>query len=367
VTVVRRRRHGALRFFGILLLVLLAARVALPYVVQRMANNKLKEIPGYWGSVGDVDLGLIAAKFAVSDVKIDQVDEKKRYPLFYAEKVLLNFEWRSLLKKNIVADVGIVKPEITFVAEPPGPQKEKEPEIKKKKLRDYLPFKIKTFDIVDGTARFRNPSINPQVDIFLNDLRLKVSNLTNRQALSKNLFAKMQLDGKAMDAAPIHLTANFNPLSEPLTFDLNARIQDLELVKLNDLFRAYGGFDVEKGNLSVFAELAAVKGALTGYVKPMSEEVVVLGKTDHQIAPSGGLWQTAVGVLLALFKHHPSDKQAARIPVSGTMGDAKVGIWETIGSVLKHSFIEPIKPGVEHSVNLKKAKEERGSTGAGSD
>ena len=51
-----------------------------------------------------------------------------------------------------------------------------------------------------------------------------------------------------------------NPLVDTPTFKLNAGISNMDLVALNDFMRAYGNFDVAKGEFQVYSEVAAAHG-----------------------------------------------------------------------------------------------------------
>lgn len=50
---------------------------------------------------------------------------------------------------------------------------------------------------------------------------------------------------------------------------MNAEVKQTELAEMNDMFKAYGGFDVNKGTFGMYTEVAAKDGKFAGYVKPL--------------------------------------------------------------------------------------------------
>src|SRR5262245_61542220 len=55
----------------VIVAVLVGARVSAPFAIEWYVNRKLATLPDYRGRVGDVDLSLLAGKFAVEDVRVD--------------------------------------------------------------------------------------------------------------------------------------------------------------------------------------------------------------------------------------------------------------------------------------------------------
>jgi len=65
--------------FGLVLLIL-AARVAAPYVIERVVNDKLDQLDGYTGHIDDVDLNLWRGAYEVENIVIEKTGGKVPVP-----------------------------------------------------------------------------------------------------------------------------------------------------------------------------------------------------------------------------------------------------------------------------------------------
>jgi hypothetical protein len=55
----KRRKKVVFITLGSVLVLLIALRIALPYILLRLVNKELTHIPGYTGHVDDLDVALI--------------------------------------------------------------------------------------------------------------------------------------------------------------------------------------------------------------------------------------------------------------------------------------------------------------------
>jgi hypothetical protein len=85
-----------------------------------------------------------------------------------------------------------------------------------------------------------------------------------------------RLSGQLMGRAETRLTATMQRRAGSADMDVTAQIEDADLVRLKDLIRAYGGFEITAGAFSVYSELQAKGGAITGYVKPLFRPAAAL-------------------------------------------------------------------------------------------
>jgi hypothetical protein len=69
--------------------------------------------------------------------------------------------------------------------------------------------------------------------------------------------------------------ATFRPETSGPDFDLAVRIESTPMRLLNNLWRAYGNFDVVGGLFSFYTELKVKNGMISGYVKPLFKDVDV--------------------------------------------------------------------------------------------
>ena len=90
-TRVKRFWHGLSLVTRIILLTLIAllviGRLIMPYAVKRYVNHKLQQLPGYGGSVGDVDIHLYRGAYSIHEVDIFKKTNNVPVPFLKAQRV----------------------------------------------------------------------------------------------------------------------------------------------------------------------------------------------------------------------------------------------------------------------------------------
>jgi hypothetical protein len=79
----RRASHISLWVFAFVILLILA-RIALPFVVESFVNHKLNEAKDYTGKIGDVDMKLWRGGYRIHKIQIDKKTGGVQSPLFSA-------------------------------------------------------------------------------------------------------------------------------------------------------------------------------------------------------------------------------------------------------------------------------------------
>ncbi|MEO6132305.1 MAG: hypothetical protein ABIQ02_10690, partial [Saprospiraceae bacterium] len=92
------KKRRALKIGLIILVLIIAIRLVLPYMILHYVNKSLASIHDYFGHVYDVDLSLYRGAYIVKDISINKVDSitRKQTPVFSCPHVDLSMEWRSL-------------------------------------------------------------------------------------------------------------------------------------------------------------------------------------------------------------------------------------------------------------------------------
>ncbi|HEX6242000.1 MAG TPA: hypothetical protein VFZ61_13920 [Polyangiales bacterium] len=67
--------------------IVIAARIAAPYVIERVVNDKLATLEGYTGSIDDVDLSLWRGAYQVEGIRIDKSTGKVPVPFLAIERL----------------------------------------------------------------------------------------------------------------------------------------------------------------------------------------------------------------------------------------------------------------------------------------
>lgn len=342
----------------VVIVLLIGIRIALPYIIIKYVNKTLDELPEYDGRIADVDLHIYRGAYSIEGLEIVKTGGKIPVPFFSAEKIDLSVEWKALFDGSLVAKIELLRPKINFVAGPTKAQSQKSIDNSwQDKVRELFPLRINSFKVINGEVHYRDFQNDPKVDVYLQDIMVTATNLTNSKDLSKSLVASIDASGGAMGNGRFKVDVDLDPYAKQPTFNLDMSVTNISLVKLNDFLRAYGNFDVERGTFGLYGEVVAKSGRFEGYLKPMFKELKVISwKEDHKNVLEF-LWEAVVGTVAEIFENQPKDQIATRIPLSGSFKDPQPDIWATIGTLIRNAFIQALVPGIEQRLTFKNLDE----------
>ena len=339
---------------AVMLVVLVAIRLALPYVILHFANRSLANMDGYYGHIRDIDLAIIRGAYKIDSVYLNKVDSTtgKQTPFFSASLVDLSVEWKALFHGSIVGEVVFQDPLIRFTKDKVEPKDVRKDSAQFDKVADdFMPLSINRMEVRNGNIQYIDQYTKPKVDIQMTDVYFTATNLRNSYDSSALLPSTVKARGSIYDGT-FNLTMKLNPLAEKPTFDLNAEVKNTNLVKLNDFFQAYAKVDVNKGTFGLYTEIASKQGKFEGYVKPLLKDLDVLGKEDRDDNALRKLWEAIAGGVAEIFENQPKDQVATKIPFRGNVENPKANIWYAISEVLQNAFIQAIQPSLDHEINI---------------
>ena len=362
----RRKRRRILR---IILITLVAAliifRLLLPRIVLNYVNKTLSEMEEYYGHVEDIDLHLYRGAYVIKNIKILKLESKDKnttdtLPFFKSDAIDLSVEWKSLFKGRIVSELEFTKPVINYV-KGSNPDKEVKQDTAdfRKLVKDLVPIKINRFQIVNGEIHYIDPGAQPKIDVFMNNIQVLATNLSNVTEKGELLTARMRGTGDVYDGRFV-LNTRMNLLEKDPTFDLNAELITLNLVNLNPMMQAYGNFDVKKGNFSLYTEFAAKRGEFGGYVKPIIKDLDVVQWNKEEGNFKQILWETLVGSAAEVFQNQNKEQLATKVDINGKFTDPNINTWRAISYVLRNAFAKALQPAIDETINIGNINEEPG-------
>lgn len=351
------RKRNTLLILLILVVVLVGVRAALPYGLQWYVNRTLDRNPEYAGHVGDVDLAILRGAYRIDDVQIEKTTADVPVPFFSAQTVEFSVYWNALFNGSVVGEMRFLAPVLNIVDSESEENEQTGEEGNWLAVLDELfPLRIDRVLVEQGQLHFRNFESEPPVDVYLSDLNAVARNLTNSEDLSDSLVSTLDLSAVAMGSGELTMKAELNLLMDPPAFDVDARLLDLPVMRLDDLIAAYAPFDVEAGTLDVVTEMAARDGLLEGYVKPIVYNLEVFDwKGDieeDKDNPIRALWEGLVGLVGEVVENQPRDQVATNVPFSGSLESPETSVWATISGVLRNAFVEAFRANLEDSVSL---------------
>lgn len=345
--------------------IIIAIRLALPYVVLHYANKSLDEMEGYRGHIEDIDLALIRGAYKIDSIYINKVDSATgdETPFLSASVIDLSIEWRSLFKGSLVGEVTAERPVVRFTKEKVEPkQVQKDSSDFRQVLEDFMPLEINRLAFNDGTLQYVDRTTSPPVDISMTDVDVIALNLKNSYDSAAVLPARIHGEATVYEGR-LNMDMRLNPLAEVPTFDLNAEWKNTNLTKLNSFFQAYAKIDVNKGSFGLYTEVAAKEGAFTGYVKPLIHDIDVLGMEDRNDNILRKAWESISGTVTEIFENQSQETFATKIPLQGRIDNPHANIVFAILQILENAFISALQPSIDQQINLGTVDEEQNEKG----
>lgn len=374
-----------------LVIVLVIVRAYLPIYIRDTLNEKLADLGEYKGHISDVDLHLWRAGVSFQGIEIIKKNAQIAAKLFEANQIEAGLLWSAILRLKVVAQIDFHNPKVNFVDDTdPNKQQSgkflaedlKEAGIKDdpkkgissdKKIASWqevvtslYPVTIDRFEIHNGSVHFRNFESDPAVNIYLSDIDLTATNLTNSDRNNESLVSTIEMRAKAMNHAPFTVKAKVNALAKEPFFDLNAKLEKLDLKTLNSFTKHYAKFDFNKGTAQIISEIAMKDQKFKGYVKPLFHDLDVFDwkqdiKKDKD-NPLVALWESIVGGAGTVVKNQRKDQLGTIVPIEGDLKDPDTDIYTVMITTLKNGFVAALIPNFENTININSVKEVKRGT-----
>lgn len=216
------------------------------------------------------------------------------------------------------------------------------------------PFKVlvDSASVKNGEFGYMNQTTNPSYKIFFNQVDLQVTGVGTPKITQKGA---LKLSGKFMGKGKTSIEGGFRPEVQYPDFDVKVKIEKTDMTTLNDVFKAYGGFDVKSGEFSLISELHTDGGRVKGYIKPFFDRPDIFDlsqdKTDNIFQQ---LYEGVVGAVAAILENTPRDEVATKTEITGNLQNIKVGTWELIWNLFKNAFVDAMTPAFENLKNTGK-------------
>jgi hypothetical protein len=206
-------------------------------------------------------------------------------------------------------------------------------------------LRIDRLEIVRSSLGFVNKTANPSYRVFVSDTFLT---LTSLSSLPSGETSEAKLTGRFMGKGPASAGFKLRPTRPGPDVDLAVQIEETDLKAMNELLRAHGNFDVTGGRFSLFTELSVKDRRVSGYVKPLFQDMTVYdARQDRDKNALRKVYEGVVGGISRVLQNRPRDEVATRIEISGRLDDPNASIVDTIVGLVQNAFFKAILPGFE--------------------
>ena len=332
-------------------------RLLLPFFLEKYVNRTLNELPGYEGYVKDIDVALLRGAYVIEGLVLKKLGAKTDTPMLDFEKTDISIEWKSLFKGRIVSEIELHNPNFNYIFE----DQEQEPAEGEanvddwtKVLKDLVPIDINHFTVHNGTANFVELSSDPDISMFLENINLEATNLSNVVNKEKILPSTMYATATSFGGGAVTLEGNLNLLKTIPDVDLEFALKQADVTALNDLSMRYAGVDFESGTFELYSEVAIADGFLKGYIKPMFIHTRLLGK-DNEGGIFKKIWEGFVGVFKFILKNQGTDTLATQVPLEGDLNNVDAKTLPTIFNIFKNAWISAFSGDVDEQIDFEDA------------
>jgi hypothetical protein len=343
----------------IIIVILLCIRVLMPYVILYYSNKTLAHMHGYYGHVDDIDIALIRGAYQLDNIYINKVDTitKQQTTFFHSEMIDLSLEWKALFHGAIVGELVFQRPLLRFTKDKAEPK-----EITKDTtdfriiLKKFMPLKVNRFEVNHGIIEYRDSTSKPIVNLDMTETYILAQNLKSVYKTEENILPATVKAKTYLYEGYLNYDMKLNPLADRPQFDVNAELVNTNLVKMNDFFKAYGKFDVHRGSFGLYTEMAAADGKFKGYVKPIINDLDVVGPEDRHDSFIQKIWEHIVGAAGMVLKNWRKDQVATKVPIEGNYENPRIGLLDALAEVLINAYIQALMPSIDNQINLATVK-----------
>jgi uncharacterized protein DUF748 len=211
-----------------------------------------------------------------------------------------------------------------------------------------LLLKVDQLKLNDATVAFLNDNSDHRYNIHLSSFNAHLTNLSNH---SEENVSTIKADARFMGSGETTLTGTFRPQKQGSEFDLNLGVERADLTSLNDLLRAYGRFDVQSGNVSIYSQASVKHGTITGYIKTLFSNVVVYNHEKDEGKPVlHQAYELMIGGAAKLLKNRSTQQTATEVSLKGKLDSPTMSTWEALGKLISNAFIDAIEPGFDRAL-----------------
>lgn len=340
----------------VLAFLILARIVAPPLILSRTNEYLAKFSPIMSGHIGDLDIAIWRMAYGFNDITLK---EKKSDRVFLAVKdVDVSLSWSELFRGRILTDIEVSSARMDLdrsLTNLAAQNKESAKTSAQDAKNSLFPVSVGRLSLNDSTVKFRPPKTEGKDLAWeLKDIEATVSNLTPKTAEQKTFFVG---SGALQGDARIKIAGEAFLKADPIEWSVDAQMKNFNLREANPILLNVAPLTFQKGSLDLYSEVRSKAGSMLGYVKPIAENVEVVGdKADFKEGPRQFLVEIVTQIAQFIVRDPGTDTVATQIDFGTVDGEFKVNTGKAISEAFKHGFGKNVKPGLENRLGMPEKK-----------
>lgn len=333
---------------AVLVVAMVAIRLALPPLILKTANNYLKDFsPVVSVHIGDIDLGIIRGAYQAEDVTVKLKSNDKQILKVGSSEISL--AWSELLKGKVLARVKVEEADMLYSTAILNELKKipkNEARVAKEKA---IPVEVESFELKKSRVTLEDyPGFKAGEKLRIQDINSKVTNLTPNKDFPYSFY---NVTASIQGATPVKAAGKVNLLAKPLEWDVDADLRAFNLTTANPLLKQKVPLTFTTGSLDLFAEASSENGKVEGYVKPFLKNLDIVKTDENFKGPRHWAIEVITAITNIVLKDEKIDSMATRVPFKYE-DSVKVDTGEALEKAIQHGFEEDLKPGVENKYDI---------------
>ncbi len=349
-----KKRWFKKRYLFLTIAILVAIRIALPYIVVNYVNRVLSDLDGYTGKIEEVDLFLFRGAYRIYEMRIDKNESEVKEPFLLIPEADLSIEWPAIFKGAIVGEVKLKEPVLNFAFGPTDAYIQTGQEVDWVQIvQDLMPISINTFEVENATVSLANITTRPTIDAAFDNINGTILNIRNVENKEDPLPSPIKLTGNTSYSGNINVTAKANLIKEFPDINYDLRAEGLDLTKFNAISKEVAGLTIEKGSLNVYSEMLIDDNKLKGYVKPLMYDLQFFTwkEKDRSLGEAIKELFTEVAQELVENRRTKEELTATKIPLTGNIENVKSGVWATITNTLVNAYVRTFQKVIDGDID----------------
>lgn len=261
--------------------VLLALRVAAPFVVASILERVLSERVDAPVEIEDLDVSVLDPGFVATGVRTLHADGVASFDI---ARVEASWAWSELVRFDVRTRIAIVEPRVVVDLDA---SRAKVPTMKGVEID-----RLASFEIVDGVLDFAIDTASGRSELRLSAVQVGLF----ATSWDAGRHADLDVSAQVGKAGSLAVTGRIASAVAAQEWELQIELDDLDLRPLNAVWLDLLEMDVERGRLDVKGELRRNRDRLEGELSPRFEELAFLG---HAESARHGMGEALFGQMLA--------------------------------------------------------------------
>jgi hypothetical protein len=241
---------------GVTILCLTAFRLWLPNFIKNQLTERFERMEYYTISFSNIDMSFIDGSYAIENIEVIENESKAPIPIFTADALRFTLPWSNAIDGNFFCNMDMVGAKLNFVR---GPSPETSQTSVQSELIRVLkklsPYPVDKFQ-AKGEISFRDYHQTPRIEMVVSRIELNGTNLRNTAKEELLLHGKISGTG-TIGGGSIQLDMKVNALQNEPIFEMETRLQNIDMNSLADVLKSDHDVKLDHGTLTLTATTVA--------------------------------------------------------------------------------------------------------------